>query len=450
MHNIRSTHSIRGDSEKVHKFLFRQSKTPGWDFSDAPDPRREAQVEHKMPSLIWTYVLALISNQPTLRDVEVMTQELSAAGRALMQAPKSDTTLYEVVKRLQSEYYLAKLVQQIRQWHRSKMLSPVLLPCGVVTVDGKNLATLEHDADGTAQKRTSDNSKFDQRTAEQKAAGKPYYLLPALRASLVSAAAKPCIYQMAIPPGTSEAGVCVEFVEGLVSSYGRGSMFDILDFDAGLCSLATADAVDEHGYGYVFGLKGNQPELYQEAQRLMVLLTNEQEPEARTDWESRSGYRMRRSLWRTGEMRGLINSAGCWNHLRQTWLVRQEKVYPGGRTEIEDRTFITSLPWNRLKPAQILVLVRNHWSIENDVFNSLDLQWKEDSAPWCTQGQAIWVLGLLRLMAYNVAQMLRRKCLCPKDETGQRGEPMSWRRLFACIRRALEVQNVQTVLTPIG
>jgi len=54
--------------------LVKQSKTPGWDFSDAPDPRQEAQVEHKMPSLIWAYVLALISNQPTLRDVEAMTK----------------------------------------------------------------------------------------------------------------------------------------------------------------------------------------------------------------------------------------------------------------------------------------------------------------------------------------------------------------------------------------
>ena len=38
-----------------------------------------------MPSLIWTYVLALISNQPTLRDVEAMTQELSPVGRALVE-----------------------------------------------------------------------------------------------------------------------------------------------------------------------------------------------------------------------------------------------------------------------------------------------------------------------------------------------------------------------------
>ena len=62
------------------------------------------------------------------------------------------------------------------------------------------------------------------------------------------------------------------------------------------------------------------------------------------------------------------------------------------------------------------MLVRDHWSIENNVYNSLDLQWREDSAPWCTKGQAIWALGLLRVVGYNVAQLLRCKSLCPKDQ----------------------------------
>ena len=71
-------------------------------------------------------------------------------------------------------------------------------------------------------------------------------------------------------------------------------------------------------------------------------------------------------------------------------------------------------------------------------------------APWCTKGQAIWVLGLLRVMGYNVAQMLRRKSLCPKDDQGVRSTPMSWRQLFKQIQRALEVAVAQTTLTPIG
>lgn len=244
--------------------------------------------------------------------------------------------------------------------------------------------------------------------------------------------------------------MCREFAREVISAYGRGGMFEIFDFDAGLCSIATADLINDRGYGYVFGLKGNQPELYAEAKRLLMYKANEQKPEVQSGWESRNGAKIRRSLWRTDEMKGFINSAGCWSHLRQTWLVRQEQVYPGGKIEIEDRYFITSVPWNRLKANQILVLVRDHWSIENNVYNSLDLQWREDSAPWCTKGQAIWALGLLRVMGYNVAQLLRCKSLCPKNENGERSEPMSWRQLFKRIQIAIEVDLVESSLTPVG
>jgi hypothetical protein len=46
-------------------------------------------------------------------------------------------------------------------------------------------------------------------------------------------------------------------------------MFEVFDFDAGLTSLANADYINHKGYGYVFGLKGNQPELHAEAKRLL-------------------------------------------------------------------------------------------------------------------------------------------------------------------------------------
>jgi len=106
--------------------------------------------------------------------------------------------------------------------------------------------------------------------------------------------------------------------------------------------------------------------------------------------------------------------------------------------ETEDRYFVSSLLWNYLKPAQILLLVRGHWGIENDAYNSLDQQWLEDSGPWCTQGNAVWALGLLRLMAYNLVQYLRKRRLRRKDKTGAWMSPMCWRTVFDLIRQALE------------
>ena len=139
-------------------------------------------------------------------------------------------------------------------------------------------------------------------------------------------------------------------------------------------------------------------------------------------------------------MVGMENSVGKWTHLRQTWLVRQETRGPGGKIEVEDRFFIASLAWDFLTPEQILLLVRNHWAVENDCFNSLDLQWREDAGPWCTQGVAIWGLGVLRLLAYNTAQILRRRRLRKKKRPdGTQAAPMSWRSLFKSIEKSFEL-----------
>ena len=110
-----------------------------------------------------------------------------------------------------------------------------------------------------------------------------------------------------------------------------------------------------------------------------------------------------------------------------------------------DRFFLTSVLWNYLKPQEILTLVRRHWGIENDCFNSLDMQWREDDAPWCTQGNAIWTLGVLRLMAYNFVQYLRKRRLRRKDANGQWKSPMAWRKVFKLIVNAFEYHalNIQ-------
>ena len=141
-------------------------------------------------------------------------------------------------------------------------------------------------------------------------------------------------------------------------------MIEVIDVDAGLTSLGNADCAIAMKFNYVFGLKGNQAELFEEAQKLLLPLCTTTQPEVETPWEFRNGKRIRRRLWRTAEMVGFENSVGKWKHLRQTWLVRQE-TRADGKTEIEDRFFITSLPWDTLSPAQILLLVRNHWAVES-------------------------------------------------------------------------------------
>ena len=436
-------------THRVHKSLIRRKKKKPWRFHDAPDPRQQKKVTHPMEHILDALLLGLLSGHPSLRDVEQMLRhDLGSWGHALVPKPISDTTLDTEVRRLDTDYLHRKLVAQVRDAYRSKELAPVGLPCGVATVDGKNLATLKHDAGGRAQPRSSVNEKWHLRGASN--AGKSYYLVPVLRAALTSAEARPAIAQVALGLHEGESSAFGRMVEQLHHTYGRSGMIGIIDADAGLTSLANANLIDKLGYGYVFGLKGNQPDLFAEAKTLLEPMAAQQAPEAETPWQVRGGKRIRRRLWRTPEMQGIQNSVGTWHHLRQVWLVRQETKDNNGKVETEDRYFISSELWNHLKPAQILILVRNHWAIENDVFNSLDLQWHEDAAPWCTKDKAVWALGLLRLMAYNFVQNLRRRRLRPKDADGRRKPPMAWRTLFELVRRTLYVAEIEPLVTTPG
>ncbi len=427
-------------NKRVQKFLAKQMKggAKGWCYADASDPRHRGKVVHPMDTVLWSIELGLTSNQPTLRDVEEMTENLGSWARTLVPEPISDTTLDTETQRLDADYLLTKLVHRVRGFHRSQMLAPVGLPCGVATADGKNLATLPHDAGGTGHKRSKQNEKWHWSKDEEQKKGSSYFLMPALRATLTSAEAKPCIYQLPLPPGAGESTTFPEIFAGLKRAYGHGDMFRVVDGDAGLTSLGNANLIAREGYDYVLGLKGNQAELFTEANTLLLPKAAAGEPEVATPWECRNGHQVRRLLWRTDEMAGMENSVGKWTHLRQTWLVRQQTRDSRGKIEVEDRFFLTSLGWDFLTPAQILLLVRNHWGVEV-TFNSLDLQWREDAGPWCTRGTAVWALGVLRLMAHNTAQILRRRRLRKRNPDTTWAAPVSWRSLFKTIEKSFEL-----------
>ncbi len=101
------------------------------------------------------------SNQKTLRDAEEMSEGLGPWTRKLVPKPISDSTLDTESQRLNVDYLHGKLVQRVRGFKRGKMLEPVGLPFGVAVVDGKNLATLDQDAEGTGHKRSTKNEKYN-------------------------------------------------------------------------------------------------------------------------------------------------------------------------------------------------------------------------------------------------------------------------------------------------
>ena len=431
---------LQANDRRVQKFLDRHLQSPAWQWQEIRDPRGRQGKGWELRELLNAAFAGLVSGCESLRDVELLSTEMGAMGRQYVEERVPDTTLWdlfsgqrrrrkkksdasltpaeptEIVKRpLQAEDFRRQLQRQVHAMWRSKCLEPKALPCGVVSIDGKGLGALEHDAEGTAQKGHRND-------------GSPYWLARVLRAALVSAPSCPMLDQLPIGAKTNEMGSFEAFFDDVLRAY--DPLFEVVTVDAGMTSKANADHVHAANKGYVMALKDNQPELLAEAKRLFRSLLRQ--PPCGESSERYRGKTVHRRLYRCAEIAGYHG----WKHLRQVWLVEQNTVDDNGRQEKEQRFFMTNLHVGRLSSAQILTLIRAHWRIEDDCFWSLDLQWHEDALPWCTVGPAVEILGLMRIMAYNLVQLARTRSLRIQDSNGQPMPLSSWRSLFRWIQQA--------------
>lgn len=409
------SNSIKKLLDRSGNFLRRMLGKPAWDFNRfVTDPRKPQGQRWPFKTLMRSLLFGFLTMRGSLRGVESLTE-------TAFDQRVPDSTLYDFV----GQFGKAEVAQLRDQLHaqtrtdwRSKSLEPVGLPCGAAAVDNKTLWTgavaAAHDPDA--------------QTVHPKN-GPPYAQLRVVRSVLISAPSKPVIDQVVIRHDTNEGGTFPEVFAVLESNY--GALIRLYSMDAGFCSKANADLVAGAGKVYLFGLKGNQPELFKEAQRQLGSLTT---PEASTDWESYQGDRIRHHLYRTTEMAGYHG----WSHLRQVWRIEKEIIKgQTGEVERENRYFVTNLPAEEFTPPQILSVVRSHWGIENNCNWTTDVIWDEDSKTWCGQGLGIQALSLLRAMAYNLISLLRCRYLRRRDQ--RRAAKESWKdwgdRLFLLITR---------------
>lgn len=443
---------LQANDRRVQKFLDRHLRSPAWQWQDISDPRGKRGQRRELKELLNAVFAGLLANCATLREVELLSAEMGAMGRQYVGQRVPDTTVWdllagqrrrrnnksstshssaspaELVKRpLVAEEFRGQLRRQVRAMWRSRCLESQHLPCGVVSVDGKGLGALEHDADGVAQKGHRND-------------GSPYWLARVLRAALVSAPSAPLLDQLPIGAKTNEMGMFVEFLDAIQQAY--DPLFEIVTVDAGMVSKANADHVHAANKGYVMALKDNQPELATEAKRLSRSLLRR--PPCAESSERYRGKTVHRRLYRSAEIAGYHG----WEHLRQLWLVEQDAVDDNGGHQKEQRFFLTNLHVGRLSSAQILTLIRLHWRIEDDCFWSLDMQWHEDALPWCTVGPAVEILGLMRMMAYNLVQLARTRSLRPRGSNGHKASLPSWRSLFRWVQQALRLE-LEAITVPL-
>jgi hypothetical protein len=398
--------------------FFRQ-RAEALDFDDIGDPRDPRGVRWPLVTLLQTAMWGLLTVGRSLRATEELSDDLAMGRRLRIPRRVPDSTLGDVLSRLDPQALRAHLHEHIVAEHRRKALAPTVLPLGVVSVDGKEVARTRTRCHAACQEQTGPG-------------GQPQYAFRVLNAALISAAAPVCIDQMPIPAHTNEMGSFQDLVRALLAAYGRIGLFELLFTDAGMTSQSNARFVHEQQLGYVMALKGTQPELLREARRVMSVRTLG-EPDAQTEWESDSSRGViQRQIFRSDEMAGW----GDWTHLRQVWLVRVFVRPPRGCEGpvqlLEERLYGTNLPRGRLTAQQCLTLVRAHWRIENEMHGTLDLQWQEDYGRWVRRGQGLPVCSLLRALPFNLLGLMRAVHL---RSDGARA--VSWRRLRDWVRDAL-------------
>lgn len=391
-------------SQTVARFFRKKRSWLSWE--QVPDPRKPKGRRWSLPRMLQTILAGLVVLKGSMRALDAA---LTGGDVALAQLGAGvripDSTLQAAVPRVKPEGVREVLVNWVRQALRNKVLDDPPRrpgdprPLRFAVIDGKNVYT---------GKEAS--NEYSQRIRPR--VGPVRYLNRVLRVLWIGPGPRLVLDQRPIAADSNDMGTLIPLLKQMEESYGELSFLEGVSVDAGMTSRENADAINARGLAYVMGLKGNQPELFAEAQRVLLPLAETTPPEAETR-ERYQGKVITRQFWRTAELEAWPG----WPHLRQVWLVRQTTEHPDGRLEVEDRFFLTSLLWKRASAKQFLALVRQHWWIENQCFWRLDVDFDEEH-PWSTKGFGPLVMGVLLCLAFNILHLLRDRTL--------RGERPLW------------------------
>jgi hypothetical protein len=369
------------------------ARLPETRLDQVKDPRSVRGRRWTLEVLLRVVLVALVAGCKSLAQTEALTAEMSLPLRKRLGIARrvADTTMRDVLCAVDPEELRGPLHALVRAAHRRKALEPEVLPFGVVAMDGKSTALPSCD-DAYAQRQSQGE-------------GKPLVgVVRTITCTLISSCAKPCIDALPIPAATNEMGRFEVTLRNLVDAYHGIDLFRMVSYDAGACSEHNGSVVRVLGLHYLFGLKGTQPTLFAEAQRLLASLS-QKSAAASTDDVIGGPRTVVRHVYLTEQMAGFDE----WKHLRTVLRVESETFDAyGKRTAHENRYFVSSLPASRLTAAQWLLLVRHHWGVENNCHHTLDTAFEEDDRPWIeSDPRGMLVVALLRRLAYNLLTLFR-------------------------------------------
>lgn len=306
-----------------------------------PDPRREASVDHPLPTILFIAVCAVICGAETVMDIERWSKAKAAWLETLIPLPygiPSHDTFRRVLMILSPLAFREAFVDWVKEAVR-------LHDGEVVAVDGKTVRRSRSARHGLAAIQIV--SAF------------------ATRNGLV-------LGQVKTDSKSNEITAIPELLRVLELS---GCLVSI---DAMGCQKAIAEQIVEQGADYLLAVKTNQPTLHEICEETVQWAIEEEVTTLGGDYahssEVSGGIEVIREVWSVPAPVDLEDLT-VWKGLRSIVFAKRE-VIDGAERTVGQRLFISSRAADNA--PSFLHAVRQHWAIENTVHWSLDVTFDED------------------------------------------------------------------------
>lgn len=324
-------------------------------FAELDDPRGRTG-DHDLAEMLFIALLATLCGAKYCTDIALFGREKEALLRTVLVLkngiPSHDT--FSRVFRLLDPKSFAKVFQRFM-----RAFAETVKIDGVVALDGKAL----------------------RRAYERGNSHMPPVMVTAWSAKTRMALAN------TLAPGNNEVAGALELIELLQL---KGC---VVTADALHCRRDTAEAIIARGGDYVLAVKNNQPGLLQSAKAAIAKAERNRTRKVTTCDAGHGREEVRIAVVSAArDLAAKHNFPG----LAAVARVKSKR----GRDKTVERYFLLTRCY---KPAELLRIVRDHWSIENTLHWTLDVVLDEDQAR-SRKDNAAENLAVLRRLALNIAR----------------------------------------------
>lgn len=349
-------------------------------FVSIPDPRSQRHAKHDLSELLTVAVCAVLCGADDFVDVALWGKSSLKWLRKFLKL-KAGVPSHDTFCRVFAMIDPAAFEAAFLRW--VGVLVPALAPGSVVSVDGKT------------SRRTGG-----------KDTGGPLHMVSAFAAGMAMV-----LGQRATDQKSNEITAIPELLAALAL---EGT---IVTIDAMGTQTAIARTIRNRGADYVLCVKDNHPKLTESILLTRAGIAGKIAPVSYFEEQVKGHGRLEtRRCWAFDAV-GQLYKAEQWAGLQSFVVIERERIVDG-KTSRERHHYISSLPADATRIAHA---VRSHWSIENQLHWSLDVQFNDDQ----TRVRCGYAANNLVVLRHIVLNLLRHN--------NSRKVSIKSKRMLACI-----------------